>query len=154
MISIDRVDPRGEAALRLSELSWAELNGLYRDIDHDEFLAIDFASARSAFVIANVNGAVAGCGAIRPLQDNVAEVRRMFVEPKMRQLGIGRKIMSALEEIARELKYDALQLETGLRQPPAIRLYESAGYERIAPYGRYRDDPLSVCFKKNLSNLA
>ncbi len=78
----------------------------------------------------------------------------MFVEPEMRRLGIGRKIMSALEEIARELKYDALQLETGLRQPPAIRLYASAGYERIAPYGRYRDDPLSVCFKKNLSRLA
>ncbi len=44
MISIARVDPRGEAALRLSELSWAELNGLYPDIDHDEFLAIDFSA--------------------------------------------------------------------------------------------------------------
>jgi len=43
-----------------------------------------------------------------------------------------------------------VRLETGLRQPTALRLYDTSGYRRIEPYGRYRDDPLSVCFEKKL----
>ena len=43
-----------------------------------------------------------------------------------------------------------VRLETGTRQPEAIRLYESAGYQRIAPYGDFKDSPLSVCFEKSI----
>jgi GNAT superfamily N-acetyltransferase len=64
---------------------------------------------------------------------------------------LGRLILPALETIGRDLGYNALQLETGVRQPAAIRLYEKAGYRRIPAYGRYRDDPMSVCFKKVLT---
>jgi len=72
----------------------------------------------------------------------------MFVDAAARQRGIARKILAALEKIAHDLGYDALQLETGLRQPAALRLYESAGFHRVAAYGRYGDDPTSVCFEK------
>jgi hypothetical protein len=50
--------------------------------------------------------------------------------------------------IGRDLGYNALHLEAGLRQPAAIRLYGGAGYNRIAAYGRYRGDPMSICYEK------
>ena len=74
----------------------------------------------------------------------------MYVEPGSRKLGIGRAILRALEQRARELGYPTLRLETGARQPEAISLYESEGYLPIEPYGYYRDSPLSRCFEKHL----
>ncbi len=148
IVTIAFADPRSEESRRLSALSWAEQNGLYGEIDRDEFLAVDFTGAGSAFVLARHNDRAVGCGAIRPLRDEVAEVRRMFVESEARGLGIGGKILSVLETIGRDLGYEVLQLETGLRQPAAIQLYEKAGYKRIPAYGRHRDNPLSVGFQK------
>jgi ribosomal protein S18 acetylase RimI-like enzyme len=55
-----------------------------------------------------------------------------------------------LERLARECGYTTVRLETGLQQPNAIRFYETSGYQRIEPFGRHRDDPLSVCFEKTL----
>jgi putative acetyltransferase len=147
-VTVSLADPRSEECLLLSDHSWSELNRLNGDVDSAEFFALDFSGAGSAFVVARQNGRAVGCGAIRRLAPGVAEIKRIFVEPEARQLGIGRKILSALETIGRDLGYSALQLETGVRQPAAIRLYERAGYQRILVYGQYRDDPLSVCFKK------
>lgn len=150
-VTISLADPRSAESLFLSDHSWAELNRLYGDVDRAEFFALDFSGPGSAFVVARQNGRAVGCGAIRPLAPGVAEVKRIFVEPEVRHLGIGREIISVLETVARDLGYTALQLETGLRQPAAIRLYEKAGYQRIPVYGQYRDDPLSVCFGKVLA---
>jgi putative acetyltransferase len=145
---VSLANPRSDECLLLSDHSWSELNGLYGDVDRAEFSALDFSGAGSAFVVARHDGRAVGCGAIRPLAPGVAEVKRIFVEPEARQRGIGRKILSALETIGRDLGYNALQLETGLRQPAAIRLYGGAGYNRIAAYGRYRGDPMSICYEK------
>jgi len=104
-------------------------------------------------VVAWVKGEPVGCGAFRPLseeENNVAEIKRMYVEPDMRRRGISRSILIELEKLARDCGYSVVRLETGLRQPNAIRLYETSGYQRIEPFGRYRDDPLSVCFEKSL----
>lgn len=92
----------------------------------------------------------AGCGALKPLAGagGVGEIKRMYTRPDARRRGVSRVILTRLEEVAAELAYSWVQLETGLRQPEAIALYESAGWARIEPYGRYRDDPLSVCFGK------
>jgi putative acetyltransferase len=147
-VTVSLADPRSNECLLLSDHSWAELNLLYGDVDRAEFFALDFSGAGSAFVVARQQGRAVGCGAIRRLAPGIAEIKRIFVEPEARQLGIGREILSALETIARDLGYNALQLETGLRQPAAIRLYEGAGYKPIAAYGRYRDDPMSICYEK------
>ena len=92
----------------------------------------------------------AGCGALKPLAGahGVGELKRMYTRPDARRRGVSRVILTRLEEVAAELAYSRVQLETGLRQPEAIALYDSAGWARIEPYGRYRDDPLSVCFGK------
>ncbi|HEV8184586.1 MAG TPA: GNAT family N-acetyltransferase, partial [Chthoniobacterales bacterium] len=79
------------------------------------------------------------------------EVKRVYVAPHARRTGVARAIMNVLEQLARETGFTGIWLETGLRQPAAIRLYESLGYTRIAGFGDYKDDPLSVCYGKQLS---
>jgi putative acetyltransferase len=83
-----------------------------------------------------------------PLDRATAEVRRIFVIPESRNHGVAGETLFFLEGIAREFGYQSLRLETGVRQPAAIRVYEKAGYARIPAYGIYRDNPLSVCFEK------
>jgi GNAT superfamily N-acetyltransferase len=78
----------------------------------------------------------------------VAEVKRMYVHPAHRGRGIGRAILSKLESLARLYGYTTMRLETGVRQPEAIHLYESAGFLRIPCYYPYSDSPLSVCYEK------
>lgn len=79
-----------------------------------------------------------------------AEIKRMYVVPRLRGAGLARQMLAHLEESAAESGADALILETGIRQPEAIALYESSGYTPIPGFGFYRDVPLSRCFGKPL----
>jgi len=117
-VTVSLAHPRSDECLLLSDHWWSEVNRLYGNVDRAEFFALDFSGAGSAFVVARQNGQAAGCGAIRQLAPGVAEVKRIFVEPEARQLGIGRKILSALETIGCHLGYNALQLETGRAKLP------------------------------------
>jgi putative acetyltransferase len=104
-------------------------------------------------VVAWLGDKAVGCGVFLPLpagDSSVAEIKRMYVEPSVRRRGVSRAILMKLEELARRCGYLTARLETGVRQPGAIRLYETAGYRRIKPYGRHVDDPLSICFEKSL----
>jgi ribosomal protein S18 acetylase RimI-like enzyme len=74
----------------------------------------------------------------------------MFVIPEARGCGVARLILTELESAALRMGYSRIRLETGLRQPEAVGLYEAAGYHRVACYGGYADDPMSVCFEKHL----
>jgi len=105
------------------------------------------------FLIARIDGAPVGCGALRPALDRaegLAEVKRMYTRPEARRQGVSRAILAGLEDAARAFGYRRIQLETGIRQPEAMTLYETSGYHRIEPYGEFRDDPLSVCYAKDL----
>lgn len=110
----------------------------------------DFEPPEGAFVVAELEGQAVGCGGVCRYDASTAELRRMYVAPDARGNGISRLVLAALELEARELGYRALRLETGSAQPEAIGLYTSAGFERIDCYGPYVDDPLSVCFQKQL----
>ena len=79
-----------------------------------------------------------------------AEIKRMYVVPSARGRGVARRILGHLEQTAWESGAEAMVLETGLRQPEAITLYESSGYTPIPGFGHYRDSPLSRCFGKLL----
>jgi GNAT superfamily N-acetyltransferase len=79
-----------------------------------------------------------------------AEVKRMYVRPSARGQGHARRILRRLEETARASGIEAIVLETGLLQPEAIALYESAGYTPIPAFGHYRDSPINRCFGKSL----
>ena len=105
---------------------------------------------RGAFLVASVDRDPVGCGGVRVLSPGVAEIKRMYVAPEARGLGVGRALLGGLEDAARGLGCAALRLETGLRQPEAIALYEDAGYRQIPRYGYWADSPLTVCFEKPL----
>jgi putative acetyltransferase len=91
-----------------------------------------------------------GCGAFKPLDDKTVEIKRMFVVPDKRGKGIGLKILRELEEWAAENNFRECILETGIKQAEAIRLYEKAGYLRIANFGPYEGVVNSVCFGKSI----
>lgn len=91
-----------------------------------------------------------GCGAIKEYTPQVAEVKRMFVAPLYRGKGIALQVLSELERWAQELGYNSCILETGKKQPEAIRLYEKAGYHIIPNYGQYADVEMSLCMEKEL----
>ncbi|MET8030150.1 GNAT family N-acetyltransferase [Streptomyces avermitilis] len=82
--------------------------------------------------------------------DGDAELKRMYVIPAARGLGLARRILAALEDDARAAGRMRMVLETGDKQPEAISLYASSGYERCAKFGYYRFHELSQCFAKAL----
>jgi GNAT superfamily N-acetyltransferase len=88
------------------------------------------------------------CGALKHYDDQTTEIKRMYVKPKHRGRGISKLILSELEDKAKELNYNRLVLETGLKQPEAMNLYNKFGYKPFKCYGRYADDPDSRCFEK------
>lgn len=84
--------------------------------------------------------------------DGDAELKRMYVTPEARGLGLARRILAALEADARAAGRTRMVLETGTKQPEAIKLYESSGYEPCAKFGHYRFEDLSRCFAKPLQD--
>ena len=86
-----------------------------------------------------------GCGAVRHLGGLRAEVKRMYVVPEARCQKIRKGILDALEREARRLGVEEMVLETGVRQPRALSLYETAGFVRVPLFGEYVGKPLSVC---------
>lgn len=128
----------------------AELSRLYPEEGATHFrLDVDeVQSGRGAFLVAYDDERPVGCGAIRRLDERRAEIKRMFVEPGSRGRGAGRCMLNALETEARKLGVSRIVLETGDRDPAAIRLYESAGFVRIPRFGEYEHSPLSICMEK------
>ncbi|MEU0334158.1 GNAT family N-acetyltransferase [Streptomyces sp. NPDC006193] len=83
-------------------------------------------------------------------EDGDAELKRMFVVEDMRGRGLARRMLAALEEDARAAGRVRMVLETGTKQPEAIALYTSCGYEPCAKFGYYRHHEESRCFAKKL----
>lgn len=84
--------------------------------------------------------------------DGDAELKRMYVVPEARGLGLARRILALLEEDAREAGRTRMVLETGTEQPEAVALYASCGYvPATAKFGLYRMENSSLCFTKSLT---
>jgi putative acetyltransferase len=103
-------------------------------------------------IVAYNNNMPVGIGAIKEYQTEIMEVKRMFVLPAFRGSGIASQILQKLELWAKELNYKKCILETGIKQPEAIRLYSKNNYSRIPNYGQYKNIDNSVCFEKQLRN--
>jgi putative acetyltransferase len=102
------------------------------------------------FVVVCVDGEPVGCGGIQLLDDQTAEVKRMYVRPEHRGNGLARRMLAALEDLAVGAHYPLIRLETGTPQPEAIGLYEAAGYRAIPAYGPYVHTAHSRCYEKVL----
>ena len=102
-------------------------------------------------VVAYADEKAVGCGAFKEFDDETVEIKRMYVRPETRGKGIAVEILKELENWASESDYTFAVLETGKKQPEAIRLYRKSDYELIPNYGQYAGMDNSVCMKKKLS---
>ena len=103
------------------------------------------------FAIARLDGTPVGCAGIcRCEGELMAELRRMYVAPEARRLGVARALMNELEDKARRCGYATLRLETGPEQPEAIHLYEASGFAVIPNFGPYTTQRRSICMEKAL----
>jgi GNAT superfamily N-acetyltransferase len=113
----------------------------------------DVRVARGCFALArDENGQAQGCGALRPMDGVVAEVKRMFARPGTR--GVGAAVLECLERQAAHWGYATLRLSTRLVNARAVSFYERHGYRRIEGYGPYAGSAVSVCFEKALAPRA
>jgi putative acetyltransferase len=112
------------------------------------------------FLVAYCAGIPVGCGGLRPLPDNAAEIKRMFVDPAYRGPieageGVGGGsvaglVLARLEEEAERRGWAVLMLETGVFLGKARRFYERCGYVQRGMFGEYREVDNSVCYEKRL----
>ena len=101
----------------------------------------DFLPPRGTFLVAEVDGVPAACGAWRVHGDGIVEIKRVYVEPAFRRRGLAQLVMGALEESAARAGHRAVLLNTGLRQPEALELYARLGYRDVPGYGIYANSP-------------
>lgn len=98
----------------------------------------EFAPPRGAFLLARLNGQPVGCGGLKPLSGEAAYLKRMWVAPGARGLGLARRLLSALEDRARAMGYSIVRLETNKALVEAQQLYRSVGYAEVAPFNDER----------------
>jgi putative acetyltransferase len=135
----------------LTEAQQAEMRGLYAgeaDIGPTREATMFEPPDGVFIVIRDDDGAAVACGGVARFDEERGELKRMYVVPEARGRGLGRRLLVELEEAARSLGYGAIVLETGDRQPEAIGLYRTSGYERIPCYPPYDSRALSLCFEK------
>lgn len=99
-------------------------------------------------VIAYADEKPVGCGAFKNYSEKTVEIKRMFVKFENRGQRIGKLVLDELELWANELGFSTFILETGVKQPEAIRLYQREGYSIIPNYGQYKGIENSVCMQK------
>ena len=103
-----------------------------------------------AFFVTRHDEIPAGCGGVQFYDGEYGELKRMFVRPQFRGLGLAKLMLNHLEQYTLEHDIHVLRLETGIHQIEAIGLYEAMGYRPIPPFGEYVDDPLSRFYEKRI----
>lgn len=149
MVTLIRTNSENEDFISLVRLLDADL--AKRDGDEHAFYAQynKIAMIKHA-IVAYENELPVACGAIKEVETGAMEVKRMYTKEASRGKGIAGVVLAELEKWAAELGYEKCVLETGKRQPEAIRLYEKNGYSSIPNYGQYIGIENSVCFEKKL----
>ena len=109
----------------------------------------EFAPPRGIFLIARLHGKPVGCGGLKPISSDAAYLKRMWISPEVRGLGLARRMLRALEDRARAMNYSLVRLETNRALTEAQQLYRSSGYSEVAPFN---DEPYAHhWYEKRLS---
>jgi GNAT superfamily N-acetyltransferase len=154
-ISIARAELTDSASRALIEALNAELREAYSEpgANHFHVDPAEVRDGRGAFLVVSREGTPVGCGAVRLIDDETGELKRMYLAPSVRGTGLGRRLVEALEAEARALGARRLVLETGVRQLAALALYRATGFQPIPLYGEYCLSPeTSICLGKDLSH--
>lgn len=138
-----------EATALIAELD-AHLEPLYPSESRHGFSVQKLVADSVAFFVLRVDGVPAGCGGIKLFGADYGELKRMYVRPEFRGLGLGKLMLDHLADYARSHQVGILRLETGIHQHAAIALYERKGFRRVPPFGDYTDDPVSRCYEKRI----
>jgi putative acetyltransferase len=149
-IDIGPEDPRQPDVRRMIAESDAYMQGLYPSESNHLVDAEALAASDTVFLVARRNGELLGSVAFRVITPGHAEMKRMFVRREARGIGLGRRLLLALEHAARQKHIGRISLETGIKQPEAIGLYRASGYQDCPPFGAYTLDPLSLFMTKHL----
>ncbi|MEJ6980570.1 GNAT family N-acetyltransferase [Pedobacter sp. P351] len=107
-------------------------------------------NALDTAVVAQITNITVGCGCFKEINSTTIEIKRMYVNPYFRGFGVASMMIDALTKWAQELFYDHAVLETGIKQPESIKLYEKHGFIKIPSFPPYNDLPNSVCMGKEL----
>lgn len=111
----------------------------------------EFLPPEGLFLVAEVAGVPAGCGAWRVYPPGGIEIKRVYVEPGLRRRGLAQLIVAALEGSAAAAGHRSVVLNTGDRQPEALALYADLGYSPVQGYGVYACSPGAVFLGKDLA---
>lgn len=140
-----------EAVQLIGELD-AYLNALpYTPESRHAFSVDKLVREGVVFFIMRYEEKPAGCGGIKLFGTEYGEVKRMFVRPVYRGLGLGKAILNHLAEHARDRQVNLLRLETGIYQTEAIGLYERYGFQRRPPFGEYQENRMTIFFEKSIA---
>jgi DNA-binding MarR family transcriptional regulator/GNAT superfamily N-acetyltransferase len=142
LVRVEVVDPQSPAAAFCLGEYYAELGRRFDDgFDHAVSLAATPEQLRlpvGLFVVASLHGEPIGCGALKFHGRRPAELKRMWVAPSARGLGLGRRLLAELERLAREHGVRTLRLETNRNLTEAIALYRASGWLEVEPFNDER----------------
>lgn len=142
-------NPSDPDSIRLMDELSKELEFITGDSGRNSFNPEDVCVTRSLFVVAyDDNGEAVGCGGIRYINKDIAEVKRMFA--KIKTMGVGSEILSYLELQAEKMGYSVIWLETRLINEQAVNFYKKRGYHQIQNYGKYNGNSKAICFEKKV----
>lgn len=122
----------------------------YGGPDETPVTPAEFAPPDGRFLVGYVDAVPVATGGLRRIAPDTAEIKRMFVTADFRGCGFARQVLARLEDLARELGATRVVLETGPRQPEAVRLYETSGYRRLDGFGHYAAEG-GLGFEKSLA---
>ena len=137
LIEVTLADPtQPEARILIAALD-RYLGELYQPQDNHLLDPEQLRAPDIRFLLARLDGAAAGCGALRIDPAGYGEVKRMYVDPSLRGQGIAKQVMAALEGLARHEGIAVLKLETGALQAEAVGLYRGLGFTPCDSFGDY-----------------
>jgi GNAT superfamily N-acetyltransferase len=134
-VRVERAD--AAVSLLLQEAFFADIAARYPGWEPGSAQSVepaDLAAPHGTWLVAYRDGRPVGCGGLQRLDAEIGEVRRIFLDETERRRGTGRRLLSELEGHARRFGYKRVRLTTGDGQPEALRMFQSSGYEAIAPF--------------------
>ena len=150
--SVAAESSRSPDATTLMQALSQRLAAITGDSGNTSYQLDDLDDRRACFAVArDAAGRPLGCGALRPLEGNIAELKRMYAQEN--SAGVGTAVLAYLERQAQVLGYGAIRLETRRVNERAVAFYLGKGYRVIPNYGRYVGNERAVCFEKRLNDM-
>jgi GNAT superfamily N-acetyltransferase len=134
-VAVERAD--ADVSRALQEAFFADIASRYpgwEPASSQSVEASELAPPDGIWLVAYRDGRAIGCGGLQRLDAETAEVRRIFLDRTERGRGTGRRLLIELEGHARRLGYRQVRLTTGDRQPEALAMFQSVGYQEIPPF--------------------